>query len=124
MHAAGLALVLLPLLVLAGGSPESAPGARFDPVVQQMHGFTVHVDPALLQGEHAEQGARALSMLANHLERIAILVEGKPLQELQKVGIWIEHQHAELATMQYHPSAGWLKKTRSCSGGGSEQSRR
>lgn len=112
MHVPGLALVVVPLVALLAATwqPRSTETARFDPVVQQLHGFTVHVDPALLQGEHAAMGARALSMLANHLERITILVEGKPLRELQKVGIWIEHQHAELVTMQYHPSAGWLQK--------------
>ena len=40
---------------------ESAvPGVRFDPVVRDIEGWTVHVDPALLQGEHQEQGARAV----------------------------------------------------------------
>ncbi len=84
--------------------------ARFDPVLRRVHGFPVYVDPALLDGEHATEGARALGMLANHLERISMLVEGQPLQDLRQVGIWIEHEHTELERMQYHPSARWLAR--------------
>ena len=82
---------------------------RLDPVVRDMHGFEVHVDPALLVGPHAEQGGRALSMLANHLERISLLVPKAPLAELRTLGIWIEHEHPELSNMQYHPGRGWLE---------------
>ena len=103
-------LVLASLLAAAGqpASPTAAP-PRVEPVVRQLHGFTVHVDPALLEGPHAEQGGRALSMLANHLERITILVRGRQLRELRKLELWIERQHAELRNMQYHPSKGWLE---------------
>ncbi len=38
---------------------EEAPRkARFDPVIKHIEGWTVHVDPKLLEGEHAEEGAR------------------------------------------------------------------
>jgi dipeptidyl-peptidase-4 len=81
-----------------------------DPVVRDLHGFEVHVDPALLVGPHAAQGGRALSMLANHLERISVLVPKQPLAKLRTLGIWIEREHPELANMQYHPSRGWLER--------------
>jgi hypothetical protein len=81
---------------------------RFDPVLQQIEGWTVSVDPALLEGEHAEAGARALNMLANHLQRIAILVPDEQLAKMRKLEIWIEHRHPTLGAMQYHPSLGWL----------------
>jgi len=81
---------------------------RFDPVVKQIEGWTVHVDPQLLEGEHAEQGGRALKMLANHLQRIAILVPEDRLVKMRTLEIWIEHQHPELHSMQYHPNIGWL----------------
>ena len=83
--------------------------AQYQPVVQEMHGWTVHVDPALLTGEHSTQGKRSLSMLANHLERISLLVPGKQLQDMRKLELWIEHQHKTLQNMQYHPSAAWLR---------------
>ena len=82
---------------------------RFDPVIRDIEGWEVYVDPALLAGEHQEAGARALSMLANHLQRISILVPAGPLAALKKVGLWIEDSHPTLKTMQYHPGEGWLR---------------
>ena len=75
-----------------------------------INGWTVHVDRTLLEGgENAEEGARALRMLVNHLQRIEILVPEKPLAKMKKLEIWIEHKHPELSSMQYHPGAAWLK---------------
>ncbi|MFT4513038.1 MAG: hypothetical protein ACI89X_004462 [Planctomycetota bacterium] len=84
-------------------------GVRFEPVVQDMHGWTVHVDPALLEGKEGAKGKRALSMLANHLERISLLLTGKQLKDMRKLELWIEHRHKTLNNMQYHPSAAWLR---------------
>jgi dipeptidyl-peptidase-4 len=86
-----------------------AAAVRFDPVAKSIEGWTVHVEPALLDGEHAEEGALALKMLANHLQRIAILVPEGRLKKLQQAEFWIEHAHPELGAIQYHPSAGWLE---------------
>ncbi len=104
-----LVIPLSVLFVSALGTERRVPGWRFDPVVQKIHGWTVHVDPALLGGKHKEMGARALSMLGNHLERIALLVVGERLDDMRKLEIWIEHEHPSLGNMQYHPSAGWLR---------------
>ena len=60
-------------------SIEQAKSHRFEPVVRNIEGWTVHVDPQLLEGEHSETGARTLKMLANHLQRIAIVVPAEPL---------------------------------------------
>jgi len=87
---------------------EAKKSAWIEPVEKQIEGWTVSVDPALLSGEHAEEGGAALKMLANHLQRIAILIPGKPLEDLRKVGIQIEWSHPELGNMQYHPGADWL----------------
>ena len=89
---------------------RGAEGVRFDPVVKQIEGWTVHVDPQLLEGEHSDEGARALKMLANHLQRIAILVPEDRLARLRKVEFWIEHQHPKLRGKQYHPELDWLTK--------------
>ena len=69
-------LALSALLVTLGfaQSPETESEVRFDPLVKDVEGWTVHVDPALIDGEHQEIGTKALKMLANHLQRIAILV--------------------------------------------------
>jgi hypothetical protein len=102
--------------VIALDSPEvkeqkpapKANGVRFDPIVRQIEGWTVHVEPALVEGEHAAEGEKVLAMLANHLQRIRILVPGPQLEKLQTIEIWIEREHPELGAMQYHPSRGWL----------------
>ena len=54
---------------------EASKKAHFDPVIKDIEGWTVHVDLKMLEGEHAEAGASALTMLANHLQRIVILHE-------------------------------------------------
>ncbi len=89
---------------------ESPVEHRFDPVKRKIDGWTVHVDPALLVGQHAEEGSRALRMLGDHLHRIALLVEASRLEKLRQCEIWIERQHPTLKAMQYHPSVGWLKR--------------
>ena len=86
----------------------NTPAIRFDPVVRELEGWKIHVDPALLEGAHREEGAKALTMLANHLQRIKILVPAEPLAKLQNAEIWLEHEHPRLKAMQYHPSKGWL----------------
>jgi len=87
----------------------AADHVRFDPVVKKIEGFTVHIDPAMLKGEHAEAGGRALKMLEGHLQRISILLPEDRLAKARKLEIWIEHHHPELGNMQYHPDVGWLK---------------
>ncbi len=108
---AAAAVVALP--ALAKDRPAAAdkvPAARFDPVVREIEGWTVHIDPAMLDGgEHAESGAAALTMLANHLQRVAILVPEQSLAKLRRCEIWIEHHHPTLGAMQYHPGEGWLR---------------
>lgn len=89
---------------------EQIPSVRFDPVEREIEGWTVHVEPALLDGELADLGGRALRMLADHLNRISILMPDERLQELRTLEIWIEHHHPILGAMQYHPSRGWLEE--------------
>lgn len=89
--------------------PQRAEGVRFDPVVRKIEGWTVHVDPDLITGEHSDDGRRALGMLANHLQRIAVLVPEDRLSKMRELEIWIERHHPTLGAMQYHPSVGWLK---------------
>jgi len=85
--------------------------ARFNPIAVDMEGWTVYVEPALLPGgEHAEDGAEALEMLANHLQRITVLMNEPQLTELRKVGIWIEVDNplTDVEPGPYHPGAEWL----------------
>lgn len=106
--------------MLLGGALVSAqetdeaevPPVRFHPVQVSLHGWSVLVEPTLLDGVHAEEGKKALRMLENHLERIAILVPPGPLEELRKVRIWVEHDHPRIGGMSYHPSKRWLMANR------------
>ncbi len=95
--------------VQAKKAQEKTKGVRFDPVIRQIEGWTVHIDPQLLRGEHSATGARALKMLANHLQRIVILLPEEQLEKMRKLEIWIERHHPTLGAMQYHPNLGWLK---------------
>jgi len=91
------------------GKPEPKKIGWIEPVQKELEGWTVHVDPALLEGgKHADEGGKALKMLANHLQRISILLPAEPLAKMKTMEIWIEHQHPELSAMQYHPGADWL----------------
>jgi dipeptidyl-peptidase-4 len=96
--------------VKGGTKKEAAEKAHFDPVIKDIEGWTVHIDPKLLNGEHAEGGAQALKMLANHLQRIAILMPKERLEEMRKLELWIEHDHPDINVEPgpYHPGAGWL----------------
>lgn len=80
----------------------------FDPIVRDIEGWRVHVDPALIHGPHRAMGDGSLQMLANHLQRIKILVPKHALRKLQQIEIWIEYKHPQLGAMQYHPSREWL----------------
>ncbi|MFW6170676.1 MAG: metallopeptidase [Planctomycetota bacterium] len=90
------------------GEQQDVEPVRFDPVVRDVEGWTVHVEPALIDGKHAEEGARALAMLANHLQRIKILVPAEALVKLQTFEFWLEHDHPRIGGMSYHPSRQWL----------------
>ena len=98
-------------LAVADESSEIPP-VRFDPVVKDVEGWSVFVEPVLLEGEKAEEGALALKMLANHLQRISILVPEGPLKKMKQVGIWLEYDHPRIGGMSYHPSKGWLLANR------------
>ena len=47
---------------------------HFDPIVREIEGWKVHIDPTMLDGEYSAEGTRALTMLAGHLQRIAIMI--------------------------------------------------
>ena len=110
--------IVMMLVALSGCAAVPEPNAgkealkkpRFDPVIRDIEGWRVHVDPQMLEGKHAEAGGRALTMLANHLQRIAILMPEDRLAKMRKVEIWIEHDHPDINVEPgpYHPSVGWL----------------
>jgi hypothetical protein len=102
-------LISLNIASAAEKKPSKPKGANYDPVVKKLEGWTIHVDPAMLKGEHQKEGTRALRMLGDHLHRITILMSDEHLKRLRKLEIWIEYNNPKLGNMQYHPSVGWLK---------------
>ena len=104
-------LLLVALSAAVAEAEKSVPAKKVgwvETVKLDLHGFTVDADTRLVNGEYKELGSRSLSMLSNHLERIAILLPEKQLADLRKMEIFIEHSHPELKPMQYHPDADWL----------------
>jgi dipeptidyl-peptidase-4 len=103
--------IVVACCLLAIGSrslPAAEPVQFYDPVEQQLEGWTLAVDPQLLLPENEEVATKAMTALANHLQRVKYIVPAERLQELQKLPIWIELNNAKLGNMQYHPDRGWL----------------
>ena len=80
-----LAITLFTIgITLADEKPAKKP--HFDPVRKNIEGWNVDVDPALLEGKYQEEGTLALQMLANHLQRIKVLVPDLVLLDLNLPG--------------------------------------
>jgi hypothetical protein len=78
--------------------------------VRNIEGWTVRVDDRLLQPPGDGLGGRALRFLEYKLADIKAVVAADRLAKLQAVPIVLDLTHGRLRTMQYHPSAGWLKE--------------
>jgi hypothetical protein len=76
---------------------------------RKIEGWTVRVDDRLLQGAEVELGQRAMRLVENKLADIKVVVPEDRVAKLQKVTIVLDLNHGELKSMQYHPSADWLK---------------
>ena len=81
---------------------------RFDPVAKKIEGWTVHIEPSMLESESGSEDARSLAMLEAHLRILTAMVPADRLEQLRKLEIWIERGHP-LCNMQYHPSEQWLR---------------
>lgn len=101
-------LSVLALGIIASVVQAEETHTFFDPVEQDVEGWTVAVDPQLVSGEHKALGDQALKALANHLQRITYIVPADRLAKLKELHIWLEFEHPELKSMQYHPDRGWL----------------
>ncbi len=93
--------------VAAKAGHTDAP-AFYDPIEQTVEGWTIDVDPQLLQEENAEVRELAFKALANHLQRVEFIVPKDRLADLKKIRIWLELDNPNIRGMQYHPNRGWL----------------
>jgi len=82
----------------------------YDPIERNIEGWTIAVDPLLLNKENKDIGEKAMKALANHLQRITYIVPEKQLAQLRTMRIWLELNNPVLGNMQYHPGKGWLVK--------------
>jgi hypothetical protein len=77
--------------------------------VRKIEGWNVRIDDRLLQPPNEEVGKKALRFLENKLFDITVVVPEDRVKKLQAVTIVLDLSHGKLTSMQYHPSAGWLK---------------
>lgn len=97
-------------LAVAAATAAGEEAAR--PVAHEMRvieGWTVRVDRRLLDGEAAALGNRALRLLGDRLYEIQLVVPAERVEELRRVRIQLDRTHGKLTSMQYHPSADWLR---------------
>jgi len=87
---------------------ESAKG-HYDPIVRDLEGWTIKVDPELLTPENKARGQRMLKALGNHLQRVGFILPAEKVKELQEISIWVELAGVG-RSLVYHPSARWLEK--------------
>lgn len=77
--------------------------------IRQIAGWQVRVDDRLLHAPEEELGGRALRLLETKLDEIASVMAPDRLAKLREVSIVLDLTHGGLRSMQYHPSAGWLR---------------
>ena len=80
----------------------------YQPLKRDVEGWTVSYDPKLDLEENKETAERAFKALANHLQRVELIVPEDKLKQLRQCKIWMDLKHPRLKGMQYHPSQGWL----------------
>ncbi len=77
--------------------------------VQVIEGWTVRVDDRLLRQADELPGKQVLKSLENRLANIKAVTSVETLAKLQGITIVLDISHGKLTSMQYHPSAAWLK---------------
>jgi hypothetical protein len=77
--------------------------------IRDVEGWKVRVDARLLKGPDAELGTKALRVLAYKLYEIKSLLPKDRVAKLQKANIVLDLDYP-FRSMQYHPSAQWLKE--------------
>jgi hypothetical protein len=76
---------------------------------RNIEGWEIRIDDRLLNGEHADVGARALKLLESRLQAITHVVPEKALARLREIPIELDLNYGDLSAMQYHPATGWLR---------------
>lgn len=82
---------------------------RIDHQIREVEGWTVHVDPSLLEGEHKETGDLALRILGERLHQIVLRLPEEPVAKMKEVPIYLDRSHP-LGNAHYHPNGDWLER--------------
>ncbi|MCX8037752.1 MAG: metallopeptidase [Candidatus Sumerlaeia bacterium] len=77
--------------------------------IRSIEGWSVRVDRRLLAPPHIARGRLALKLLEARLAVIAVVVPPPARDRLRVIPIQLDLSHGNLRSMQYHPSAKWLK---------------
>jgi len=106
--------LMLLLGSIASTAAAAAPAERDTPpkierAEKTIEGWKILTDRRLLAGEQAELGRRVERLLAANLNELVEIMPAESLAKLRKVTIVVDLDHGKLTSMQYHPSAGWLK---------------
>ena len=104
--------VLVVSLAFAAASPADEPKEPAKPTAhtdRKIEGWTVRLDDRLLLPANEAVTAKALKFLESRLADIKVVVPADKVEKLQAVPIVLDLTHGKLTSMQYHPSAGWLK---------------
>jgi len=105
-----LLLVLLSAVTAPGAdAAEDAPEKPAAHTQRDIEGWTIQIDNRLIDGSDAELGKRAVRLLGDRLYEIKLVMPADKIERLQQLTIWLDRSHGKLTSMQYHPSAGWLK---------------
>jgi hypothetical protein len=76
---------------------------------QEIEGWTVLVNKALLEQDCDELRKLTLRLLEDHLYRITRVVPTEACAKLQKIRIWVERADPKFPCMCYHESEDWLR---------------
>ncbi len=110
-----ITFVLFLVFLGSGISYSQSKNGFYEPVKKQIEGWTVSLDPRLLNDKHKASAEKAIAALTNHLQRITYILKGDRLKQLQQIPIWLELDNEPLSklnnlNMQYHPGREWLIK--------------
>ncbi len=86
-----------------------APKLPTERTIVKLEGWTLRVDDRLFLPSNEELRLRTLRFLENKLADIRIVVPKERVEQLQTIVIVLDLTHGKLGSMQYHPSAQWLK---------------
>jgi hypothetical protein len=91
----------------AADRPRDLPNAHESRTIE---GWRVRVDTRLLEGQHKPLGDEALVLLEDRLRDIVRRLDDARLADLRTITIQLDCTHGRLGSMQYHPSAAWLRE--------------